>query len=522
MRISTAQFYQTSSSNYQTNFSNVVNTGQQATDNIRVRTAADDPVGAARLLQLQQQSSLLDQYSGNVTNVRNSLGTSESTLNGITNILARVKELAIGAGSGGFTDTDRKANAQELAQLEEQLYSLMNSRDENGKYLFSGSRADTPPYAKNADGTYTYQGDEGSLNLQVGDMLSIAANENGYQVFEQALNTSRSKVTMTAPTVNDGRLALSNGQVSGSTVYNDRFRSGEPYTITFVSGTQYKITDAGNNDVTLDAAGGGTFNGKSGTINFRGVDMRMDVTPKPGDTGAELAGHTFTLASKPDDISGSRSPGNPSQVQNTGAQIVDADLYHKAFPGGGAVFKFTSPTDYEVYAQPMGPNSSPVATGTMTGNTTTVAGVQFTFDNNAATNPMKAGDQYAIKVDAHQTQNILDSVSEFRKALAMPVDNDQASRQKYLAALDSAIGNLESGANKVAEAISSIGARGAALDVQAETNESLKMANTITQSSIRDADPAEVLTRLSLQKTMLEASQLAFTKISSLSLFNRL
>lgn len=160
MRISTSQFYETSSANYQRNFSNVVKTGQQASDNIRVRTAADDPVGAARLLQLQQQSNLIDQYDGNITNVRNSLGTSESTLNGITNILARVKELAISAGSGGYTDADRKADAQELTQLEEQLYSLMNSRDENGKYLFSGSRGDTPPYVRNADGTYTYQGDQ--------------------------------------------------------------------------------------------------------------------------------------------------------------------------------------------------------------------------------------------------------------------------------------------------------------------------------------------------------------------------
>ena len=80
MRISTSQFYQTSASNYSNNFSNLVKTGQQASDNIRVRTAADDPVGAARLLQLQQQSNLLDQYNGNITSVRNSLGTAESTL----------------------------------------------------------------------------------------------------------------------------------------------------------------------------------------------------------------------------------------------------------------------------------------------------------------------------------------------------------------------------------------------------------------------------------------------------------
>jgi flagellar hook-associated protein 3 FlgL len=524
VRISTSQFYQTSASNYSNNFSNLVKTGQQASDNIRVRTAADDPVGAARLLQLQQQSNLLDQYNGNITSVRNSLATSESTLTSITNVLARVKELAISSGSGGFTDADRKANAQELTQLEEQLYSLMNSRDENGKYIFSGSRGDTPPYMRNADGTYSYQGDQSTLSLQVGDMLSMATNDSGYSVFEQALNTSRSQTSLTAPTPDDGRVRLSDGQLSGSTVYNDRFRSGEPYTITFTSSTQFKIIDANNNDVTLEATGGGTLDPKvPGSIGFRGVDMRLDINFQDGDSAdpdAAIAGHTFNLASKPDSISGSRSPGNPSSSQMTGANIVDPAAYQDAFPGGGAIIKFTSDTAYEVYAQPMGPDARPVATGSLTGTKATIAGVEFDFTG--APNAPEGGDQFSVKVDTHQTQNILDTVSQLRKALEMPVDNDLASKQKYQAALDSAIANLESGANKVSESISSIGARGAALDVQAETNESLKMANTQTQGSIRDADPAEVMIRLNLQQTMLQASQLAFSKISSLSLFNRL
>lgn len=522
MRISTSQFYQTSAANYSNNFSNLVKTGQQASDNIRVRTAADDPVGAARLLQLQQQSNLLDQFDGNITSVRNSLGTAESTLNSITNVLARVKELAVGAGNGGYTDADRKANAQELTQLEEQLYSLMNSRDENGKYIFSGSRGDTPPYVRNADGTYSYQGDQSTLSLQVGDMLSMATNDSGYSVFEQALNTSRSQTTLTFPAVDDGRVSLSNGQVSGSTQYNDRFRGGEPYTITFTSNTEFKITDAANNDVTLEATGGGTFDSKKdASISFRGVEMRLDVNLQEGDDpDTAIAGYTFNLASKADEVSGSRSPGNTSSAQITNATITDKTAYSNAFPGGGAIIKFTSATNFEVYAQPMLPDARPVASGALTGTPATkanIAGVDFDFSE-----PPAGGDQFSVKVDTHQTQNILDTISEFRKALEMPVDTDLVSRQKYQAALDSAVGNLESGANKVAEAISSIGARGAALDVQAETNESLKMANTKTQSSIRDADPAEVLIRLNLQQTMLQASQLAFSKISSLSLFNQL
>ncbi|RZI80330.1 MAG: flagellar hook-associated protein 3, partial [Pseudomonas sp.] len=325
MRISTSQFYNTTSANYQRNLANTVKSQQEASDNLRIRTAADDPVAAARLLQLEQQQNMLKQYSGNITNVRNALGTSESTLNAIGNILQRVNELAISSGNAGFTDSDRKANADELGSLEEQLFSLMNSKDENGKYLFSGSKGDTQPYVKNADGTYSYKGDQTSLQLQVGDMLSLAANETGYDAFEQALNTSRTEAKLTSPAAADSRINMSNGQVAGSSVFNDRFRSGEPYTIEFTSSTQFKITAANGDDVTNEASQGGKFDpkGTNTSINFRGVDLRLDISFKPGDEAdydAALQGHSFTLGAKPDSISGTRSAGNgPSGSQVTGA-----------------------------------------------------------------------------------------------------------------------------------------------------------------------------------------------------------
>lgn len=522
MRISTAQFYQTSTSNYQRNFAKAVESQQQSSDMLRVRTAADDPVGAARLLQLEQQKGLIDQYSGNITNVRNSLSTSEATLNSVTNVLARVKELAIGSGNPGMTDNDRKANAQELAQLEEQLFSLMNSRDENGKYIFAGSRGDTQPFERNADGTYSYKGDQGTTNLQVGDALIVAANESGYSVFEQALNTSRSQTSTPVP--DDGRINLSNGQVGANSAYNDRFRSGEPYVIEFTSSTQFKILSNNGTgpDVTLEATNGGKFDPKSlnGMVSFRGVDLRLGITFQPGDEAdydAAIAGHKITLSSKPDSIDGTRSAGNPSDAQISNVQIGDKAAYDAAFPGGGAIIKFKTGTTYDVYAQPMTAESRPVGSGDTTVSPSRVMGVDFTFAG-----VPQAGDQFSVQVNNHQNQNVLDTIQAFRKALLTPVDSDPAARKAFQASLDSAIANLASGSDKVSEAISSIGGRGAALDVQAETNEALQAANTVTQSSIRDADAAEVLIRLNLQQNMLQASQLAFSKLAGLGLFNRL
>ncbi|MNE36398.1 flagellar hook-associated protein FlgL [compost metagenome] len=115
---------------------------------------------------------------------------------------------------------------------------------------------------------------------------------------------------------------------------------------------------------------------------------------------------------------------------------------------------------------------------------------------------------------------MLDTISQLRTALNTPVDGDPAAAQAFKAALDSAIGNIGSATNQVTSSIASIGGRGQALDVQAETNEALSTENTKTQSSIRESDPAEVLIRLTMQTNMLQASLQAYAKVAGLSLVN--
>ncbi|KAF0863576.1 flagellar hook-associated protein 3 [Pseudomonas sp. LD120] len=518
MRISTAQFYESSAANYQKNFANVVKSSEEASSLVRVKTAADDPVGAARLLQLGQQASLLDQYKANSNSIKASLGQAESVMTSINNVLDRAKQLAVGAGSAGYTDADRQANAAELGQIEEQLLSLMNSQDENGKYLFGGSKDDVPPFSRNSDGTYSYNGDQSSLKLPVGDTMMMAANSTGWDVFQQALNTSRSEVTLTAPAVDDGRVSLSNGQMSNSGSYNSQFRSGEPYTVSFVTGTQLKITDAGGNDVTAEASQGGVFGTTPNqTVSFRGVDLNLNINLAAGeDPNVVLPGHAFSLASKPDSFNVARSPGNPTTTLVSNTSVTDPVAYNSTFPSGSAILKFTSATDFDLYAAPLTADSKPVSSGTLAGNVATAAGVSFTLNGTPGAN-----DQFSVAVNTHETQNILDTVNQLKNALNTPTDGNVLATQKQVADLASGMANLASGIDQLSIGISSIGGRGSALATQNEINESLAAANVTTRSAISDSDPAEVMTRLTLQQTMLQASQLAFSKIAQLGLFNK-
>ncbi|RML22391.1 Flagellar hook-associated protein FlgL, partial [Pseudomonas syringae pv. maculicola] len=96
------------------------------------------------------------------------------------------------------------AKAAELKQYQSQILGLMNSQDANGQYIFAGSKSSAPPYAQNADGTYSYSGDQTSVNLAIGDGLVLPSNTTGHEAFEQAVNTTRTSSTLLSPATDDG------------------------------------------------------------------------------------------------------------------------------------------------------------------------------------------------------------------------------------------------------------------------------------------------------------------------------
>ncbi|MNM75710.1 Flagellar hook-associated protein 3 [compost metagenome] len=529
MRISTAQYYATTAANYQRNLSNVMKTAEQASSGIKLETAADDPVGAARLLQLEQQKAMLGQYTSNINALNTAQAQEESVLDSINTVLQKVSELAVRAGGASLNDDDRKSIGEEVGQAEEQLLNLMNSKDANGRYIFSGASSNTQPFLRNSDGTYSYQGDQTQLELKIGDSMSLGLNDTGWDVFQQAINAARSSTTMTAPAVDDGRVSLTQGLVSSGPAFDASFRNGQPYTLSFTSSTQFVITDASGNDVTAEASGGGKFdpNNKDGSdINFRGVSFALDITfqasDNPANADAVIAGHSFQLAAKPDSFTSTRAPGNSSTVQVGQASVTNATDYKSFFPEGGAVLKFTGPGTFELYSRPLTSSSTPITSGTVVAGVATAAGVSFTLAGGTPPATPATGDQFNIAVNTHQTQNVLDTVSQLRQVLEIPTSGNLAAQRNLGSVLASSIANLSNAKNQVDLARGAIGARGNVMDMQRDQIQSTNLINTSTQSSIKDTDPAEVLTRLTLQQTMLQAAQLAFAKVSQLSLFNKL
>ncbi|VXC31763.1 Flagellar hook-associated protein 3 FlgL [Pseudomonas sp. 8Z] len=555
-RISSIQAFNNGVTGLGRNYSDLIRTQEQISSGNRILTPADDPVASVRLLQLEQQQSVLSQYNDNLTAAKNSLSQEETTLNSVNTVLDRVRELAVQAGGGALSAADRSSIAKELAERENELLNLMNSRNARGEYLFSGNLGKTAPFVRNPDGTYSYFGDEGQRSLQVASSTNVAINDNGKRLFEDVTNADRVANTdgvsnpalpspplpaTTIPGVpaDEQRVFISPGLVQDDRAFNSDFRNGEPYSLAFVSGTEFRIYDASGADVTSEVPGGGKIDplaSSGNTINFRGMRFQLDVALKDGDNELDLDNlladtatpgtpgigtHSFTLQSAPTEFAITRSSTNASAAVVAGGTISNQATFDGQFPTSGVVLRFTDDTNYEVYAQPVGPNSPVLTTGTAAGpypSTFNVYGVDFILSGPASA---AGGDEFGVQPQFQEQRSILNTISRLRQSLesspTSPAGN-LAVRNEVAIALT----NLDNGLANVDEVHTEIGARLGLIETTTTDNEDVTLVNKSVQAELRELDYAEALSRLSFQTIILEAAQQSYVKISGLNLFNQL
>ena len=130
---------------------------------------------------LQRQSA----YETNLSYVKDRLTIEESVVTSFQDYVYRLKDLAITASSGTFSDEDIGFMKAEAEGILEELISLSNSRDSQNSYLFSGTATNVQPFQKQADGSIAYKGNSAELNVQVDSGYEVQINSSGINLVGQ-------------------------------------------------------------------------------------------------------------------------------------------------------------------------------------------------------------------------------------------------------------------------------------------------------------------------------------------------
>lgn len=156
---------------------------QQIATGERISRGSEDPAAAARLRALERRERLAAVEEDNAIKLSQDLTSGSMQLAGVTAILQRARELALQAANDTTGPDGRAIIAQELAQMEEELFTRANGLTLTGEPLFAGT-AGGPAFTRDAAGNVAYAGntEEGVVTIAPG--TEIARGLDGRQVFE--------------------------------------------------------------------------------------------------------------------------------------------------------------------------------------------------------------------------------------------------------------------------------------------------------------------------------------------------
>ena len=135
---------------------------EEVSTGMRVVHPGDDPAVAAAMVRGQQTVDRLNAINQNASRATDEVDAADASLQGLSNVLARARELAVQMGNDTYSAADRAGAATEIDGLVRQAVTLMN-RDVNGRYIFGGDKDRTPPF----DVAGNYTGDTAVRQVEV-------------------------------------------------------------------------------------------------------------------------------------------------------------------------------------------------------------------------------------------------------------------------------------------------------------------------------------------------------------------
>ena len=235
------------------NGSRVANQAQQTamerlSSGKRINSAKDDAAGLAIASKMTSQIRGMNQAVRNANDGISFAQTAEGALGEVTNMLQRIRELAVQSASGTYSNSDRTNLNSEVTELKAQVTSILATTEFNGTRIFNS----------NASGA-TYTAASGAVAIQAGvnsgDTVTISFTSlldlNGSTAVDTATNASSALgyVDTALTSVNSLRATLGAAQSRLESTINNLSSN-----ITNLSDARSRIEDADFSQETTNLA----------------------------------------------------------------------------------------------------------------------------------------------------------------------------------------------------------------------------------------------------------------------------
>lgn len=134
----------------------------------RINRAGDDAAGLAVSEKMRSQIRGLNQASRNTANGINFIQVTEASLSETTDVLQRIRELAVQGSNGVYSSEDRLQIQVEVSQLVQEVDRIANSAQFNGFNMLTGR------YSEEGVSFHVGANADQRITVQIGDMTASA------------------------------------------------------------------------------------------------------------------------------------------------------------------------------------------------------------------------------------------------------------------------------------------------------------------------------------------------------------
>lgn len=180
MRVTNSVLHNQALSNSQKTLSEMERYQRIISSGLRVEKPSDDPTALGKIMRSSSGLRALDQYRENLSSAQSRLAVEDSTLEQLTDVLTRVKELGLAQAGSTASAQTRQVAASEIEGLREFVVSLGNSQF-SGSYIFGGQYSDTEPFT--SAGADPARPPSGTQQVEGGSGTFYATNHSGQEIF---------------------------------------------------------------------------------------------------------------------------------------------------------------------------------------------------------------------------------------------------------------------------------------------------------------------------------------------------
>ncbi|HHL2499810.1 TPA: hypothetical protein ACQ301_001852 [Yersinia enterocolitica] len=173
MRISTQSQINIMANSAVNNYTEQLKLGEQLNSGKRINSPSEDPISSTMFMQLESENLKLEQYDKNILTVRNNIKTQEVNIESASEIMGEIKNVLIKAQLPSNSADDYKSYAQQIDNKTKFLVEILNKKNMDGRYIYSGTMTDEKPVIYNAvSQKYEYKGNESIREIIVGNGMT--------------------------------------------------------------------------------------------------------------------------------------------------------------------------------------------------------------------------------------------------------------------------------------------------------------------------------------------------------------